>query len=78
MNVLSLFYMTYQVCKEQQSIKDKSLIELDKEKTERDAYFKNFHEEMINMMNIFEDKYQLLFQIYQSSLPGIKGFLVGL
>jgi len=30
--------------------------ELDKEKNDIDVYFKNFYEEMINMMNIFEDK----------------------
>ena len=34
------------------------IIELDKEKTVRDTYFKNFYEEMINMMIIFEQKTQ--------------------
>ena len=39
------------------------IIELDKEKTERDAYFKNFHEEMINMMIIFEQKTQKILRM---------------
>ena len=36
------------------------ILDLDKEKNERDAYFKNFYEEMINMMLIFEQKTQAL------------------
>ena len=45
--VLSLFYMTYQVCKEQQSIKDKSLIELDKEKEKNKKKNKKIVEEKV-------------------------------
>ena len=30
------------------------IIELDKEKSERDTYFKNFYEEMNNMMILFD------------------------
>ena len=42
--ILSLFYMTYQVCKEQQSIRDKNLMELDKEKEKFRKKNKNVEE----------------------------------
>ena len=37
---------------------ENKIIELDNEKVERDAYFQNFYDEMINMMAIFEQKTQ--------------------
>ena len=45
------------------------ILELDKEKTERDAYFKNFHEEMINMMIIFEQKTQKILKMQNNEHP---------
>ena len=39
------------------------VIELDKEKNERDAYFKNFYDEMINMMVLFEQKTQKIIKM---------------
>ena len=39
------------------------IIELDKEKNERDAYFKNFYDEMVNMMILCEQKMQKILKI---------------
>ena len=45
------------------------IVELDKEKNDRDAYFTNFHEEMINMMIIFEQKTQKILKMQNSEHP---------
>lgn len=45
------------------------IIELDKEKNETDAYFKNFHEEMINMMILFEQKTQKIMKMENNEHP---------
>ena len=45
------------------------IVELDKEKNDRDAYFKNFHEEMINMMIIFEQKTQKILKMQIGEHP---------
>ena len=45
------------------------IFELDKEKNERDAYFKNFHEEMINMMILFEQKTQKIMKMKNEEHP---------
>ena len=45
------------------------ILELDKEKNERDAYFKNFHDEMINMMVIFEQKTQKILKMQNIEHP---------
>jgi len=45
------------------------IVELDKEKSDRDTYFKNFHEEMINMMIIFEQKTQKILKMQNIEHP---------
>ena len=45
------------------------IMELDKEKTQRDIYFKNFHEEMINMMILFEQKTQKIMKMKNEEHP---------
>ena len=45
------------------------IMELDKEKSERDAYFKNFYEEMINMMILFEQKTQKIMKLQNNEHP---------
>ena len=42
---------------------ENKIIELDNEKSERDNYFQNFYDEMINMMAIFEQKTQKIMKI---------------
>ncbi len=45
------------------------IIELDKEKSERDTYFKNFYEEMIKMMYLFEQKTQKIMKLQNNEHP---------
>ena len=45
------------------------IFELDNEKKEREAYFKNFYEEMINMFILFEQKTQKIMKIHNSEHP---------
>ena len=42
---------------------ENKVIELDNEKNERDSYFQNFYDEMINMMVIFEQKTQKIIKM---------------
>ena len=46
---------------------ENKLIELDNEKNERDTYFQNFYDEMINMMVIFEQKTQKIIKMQNYS-----------
>ena len=48
---------------------ENKIIELDNEKVERDAYFQNFYDEMINMMAIFEQKTQKIMKMQNSEHP---------
>ena len=48
---------------------ENKIIELDNEKNERDAYFQNFYDEMINMMVIFEQKTQKIIKMQNSEHP---------
>ena len=48
---------------------ENKIIELDNEKVERDAYFQNFYDEMINMMVIFEQKTQKIIKMQNSEHP---------
>ena len=45
------------------------IIELDKEKSERDTYFKNFYEEMNNMMILFDQKLKKIIKIQNDEHP---------
>ena len=45
------------------------IMELDKEKSERDTYFKNFYEEMIKMMYLFEQKTQKIMKLQNNEHP---------
>ena len=46
---------------------ENKVIELDNEKNERDTYFQNFYDEMINMMVIFEQKTQKIIKMQNYS-----------
>ena len=46
---------------------ENKVIELDNEKNERDSYFQNFYDEMINMMVIFEQKTQKIIKMQNYS-----------
>ena len=48
---------------------ENKIIELDNEKSERDTYFQNFYDEMINMMVIFEQKSQKIMKMQNSEHP---------
>ena len=45
------------------------IIELDREKSERDTYFKNFYEEMNNMMILFDQKLKKIIKIQNDEHP---------
>ena len=48
---------------------ENKIIELDNEKNERDVYFQNFYDEMINMMVIFEQKTQKIMKMQNIEHP---------
>ena len=48
---------------------ENKIIDLDDEKNERDAYFQQFYDEMINMMVIFEQKTQKIIKMQNSEHP---------
>ena len=48
---------------------ENKIIELDTEKNERDAYFQNFYDEMVNMMAMFEQKTQKIIKMQNSEHP---------
>ena len=48
---------------------ENKIIDLDNEKNERDNYFQNFYDEMINMMAIFEQKTQKIMKMQNSEHP---------
>ena len=48
---------------------ENKIIELDNEKNERDDYFQNFYDEMMNMMVIFEQKTQKIIKMQNSEHP---------
>ena len=48
---------------------ENKIIELDNEKNERDNYFQNFYDEMINMMSIFEQKTQKIMKMQNAEHP---------
>ena len=48
---------------------ENKIIELDTEKNERDNYFQNFYDEMINMMSLFEQKTQKIMKMQNAEHP---------